>query len=173
MGKTQKIREVQKAKGWGRGWEQTLQPPLLPNFFRSLSSRRTPLPERLAQAIVAQNKPTGKFSGALCRRGGKRKESLKIRLWNLSICIEKVVAKCWLAEMTLVMTWLPLARAFQCLFTFVLVSASHWLAEIWQLSRRQATGKLEVEFKFQRRSCKLSFLFPPSRQSAPGSLLAG
>ena len=28
-------------------------------------------------------------------------------------------------------------------------------------------------FKFQRRSCKLSFLFPPGRQSAPESLLAG
>ena len=28
-------------------------------------------------------------------------------------------------------------------------------------------------FKFQRRSCKLSFLFPPRRQSAPESLLAG
>ena len=28
-------------------------------------------------------------------------------------------------------------------------------------------------FKFQKRSCKLSFLFPPRRQSAPESLLAG
>ena len=28
-------------------------------------------------------------------------------------------------------------------------------------------------FKFQRRSCKLSPLFPPCRQSAPESLLAG
>ena len=28
-------------------------------------------------------------------------------------------------------------------------------------------------FKFQRRSCKLSFLFPPHHQSAPESLLAG
>ena len=28
-------------------------------------------------------------------------------------------------------------------------------------------------FKFQRRSCQLSFLFPPRRQSAPESLLAG
>ena len=28
-------------------------------------------------------------------------------------------------------------------------------------------------FKFQRRSCKLYFLFPPHRQSAPESLLAG
>ena len=48
--------------------------------------------------------------------------------------------------MTLVMTSLSLVRAFQCLFTFVFVAASRWLAEIWQFSRRQATGKLEVEF---------------------------
>ena len=48
-----------------------------------------------------------------------------------------------------------------------------WFAEIWQLSRRGTTGELEVEFKFQRRSCKLFFLFPPSLQSAPESLLAG
>ena len=75
--------------------------------------------------------------------------------------------------MTLVMTSLPLARVFQCLFTFALVSASRWLAEIWQLSRRGATGELEVEFKFQRRSCKLSFLFPPCHQSALETLLTG
>ena len=36
-----------------------------------------------------------------------------------------------------------------------------------------ATGELEVEFKFQRRSCKLSFVFPPRRQSTLESLLAG
>ena len=35
------------------------------------------------------------------------------------------------------------------------------------------TGELEVEFKFQRRSCKLSFPFPPRRQSTLESLLAG
>ena len=93
--------------------------------------------------------------------------------WNLNICIEKVDARSWLADMTLVMTSLPLARVFQCLFTFALVSASRWLAEIWQLSRRGATGELEVEFKFHRGSWKLSFLFPPQRQSAPESLLAG
>ena len=56
-----------------------------------------------------------------------------------------------------------LARVFQRLFTFALVFASRWLAKIWQLSRRGATGELEVEFKFQRRSCKFSF--PPRRQS--------
>ena len=30
-----------------------------------------------------------KLSGASWRRGGKRKESLQLRLWNLNICIEK------------------------------------------------------------------------------------
>ena len=50
-------------------------------------------------------------------------------------------------------------------------SASRWLAEILQLSRR-GEGKLEVEFKFQGLSCKLSFVFLPCRQSAPESLLA-
>ena len=40
-------------------------------------------------------------------------------------------------------SFLPLARVFQCLFTFVLVSASGWLAEIWQLSGRSATGELD------------------------------
>ena len=89
------------------------------------------------------------------------------------ISASKNDSKCWLAEMISVMTSWPSARVFQCLFTFALVSASRWLAEIWQLSRRGATGELEVEFKFQRRSCKLSFLFPPRRQSAPESLLAG
>ena len=70
------------------------------------------------------------------------------------------------------MTSLPLARVFQCLFTFALVSASRWLAATWQLSRRGATGELEVEFKFHRRRCNLSFFFPPCRHSVPESLLA-
>ena len=35
------------------------------------------------------------------------------------------------------------------------------------------TGELEVEFKFQGRSCKLSFLFLPRRQSVPEKMLTG
>ena len=127
----------------------------------------------VCKTISPFNEPVSKLFGELWRRGEKRKESLHLRLCNLNIWIENVEAKCWLAEMTLVMTSLPLARVFQCLFTFALVSASRWLAEIWQLSRKGATGELEVEFKFQRRRRKLSFLFPPHRQSAPESLLAG
>ena len=108
------------------------------------------------------------------RRGGKMKESLQLRLWNLNICIENVDVKCCLAKMTKVMTSLLLARVFQWLLTFALVSASRWLADIFkQLSPRWTTGELTVGFKFQRRSCKLSFVFTPRRQSAPESSLAG
>ena len=46
--------------------------------------------------------------GAVWRKGGNRKESLQLRLWNLNVCIEKVYAKCFcLAEMTSVMRHYP------------------------------------------------------------------
>ena len=90
----------------------------------------------------------GMLSGVLWRQSGKRKESLQLYLWNLNICIEKVNEKCWLVEVTLVMMSLPLVCVFQCLFTLLLVSALSWLAEIWQLSWRGATGEWEVGFKF-------------------------
>ena len=86
---------------------------------------------------------------------------------------ERRACNYWLAEIALVMTSLPLASVFQCLFSFTLVSSLRWLAKIWQLSWQGATGELEVEFKFPRRSCKLSFLVPPHRQNAPESSLAG
>ena len=38
---------------------------------------------------------------------------------------------------------------------------------------RGAAGELEVELKFRRNSCNLSFLFPPRRQIVLESLLAG
>ena len=65
---------------------------------------------------------------------------------------------------------LPLARVFQCLFPLALIGGN---LTAQSTGSRRATGELEVEFKFQRRSCKLSFLFPPRRQSAPESLLTG
>ena len=37
---------------------------------------------------------------------------------------QKVDAKCWLAEMTLVMSSLPLTRVFQCLLTFALIGGN-------------------------------------------------
>ena len=51
------------------------------------------------------------------------KDSLQLRLWNLNICIEKVDAKKLLAELTLVMTSIPLARAFTCFLMFVYIRA--------------------------------------------------
>ena len=116
-----------------------------------------------------------KLSGALWRRGGKRKKSLQLRLWNLNICVEKVNAKCWLAEMTLLMMSLPLARAFSCFSMFVYICAlSHFalIGGIWQIS---PTGSHRgIGERVERvSSYKLFFLFPPRRQSAPESLLAG
>ena len=93
-------------------------------------------------------KPASKPSRAW--PGGKREESLQLRLWNLNICIEKVQAKCWLVEMTLVMTSLPLARVFQCLFTFALVSTSRWLVEI--SSESSVDGELQGNWRWNSNS---------------------
>ena len=72
----------------------------------------------------------------------KRLEAIGWISGYLNICIKKVDAKCWLAE-------------------------------IWPLSQQGATGELKEPFNFQKRSCKLSFLFLPRRDSASESLLAG
>ena len=98
-----------------------------------------------------------------------KKGDLAIRLWNLIICIENVDAKCWLAEMTLVITSLPLGTC-----TFELVSPSRWFGgNVTAQQTGRATGELDVEFKFEICSRKLHLPFPPRRQSAPESLLAG
>ena len=77
--------------------------------------------------------------GAL--EAGREKEGeLATTSLDLNVCIEKVDAKCWLAEMTLEMMSLLLACVFQCLFTFVLISTPRWLAEIWQFSRWEPQG---------------------------------
>ena len=72
--------------------------------------------------------------GAWVVVGRETEGELATHLWNLDICIEKVNAKSWLAEMTLVMTSLPLAHVFQCLFCA--------RAEIWQFSWQGATAEL-------------------------------
>ena len=149
--------------------------------YRKLPLTRTPIykpPPSLPQQVIGSStsffkkKKTCKLSGASGGGAEKGRRTCN-HIWNLNICIEKVDAKCWLAEMTLVMTSLPLALVFQCLFIFALVSAWCWLTEIWQLSWWGTTGELEKEFKFQRRSCKLSFLLLRRCQSAPESLHTG
>ena len=63
-----------------------------------------------------------------------------------------------------------------CFPMFVYIRARFYFALIGGNLAVELTGslgELEVEFKFQRRSCKFSFLFPPRLQSLPERLLAG
>ena len=94
---------------------------------------------------------------------------------EFDICIKIVNAKCRLVKTTLVMTSLPLAHVFKFLVKFVLVSASGWLSDIWQLSWWGATVELEVEFKFQRHHIVLSspsFSRPVAREPRRACLQA-
>ena len=61
-------------------------------------------------------------------------------------------------------------------FNVCLHSGSFPLRAYWRKSDSSVndeTRKLRLEFKVQRRCRKLSFLFPPGRQRASESLLAG
>ena len=46
---------------------------------QSIDKDRNPVP----------GQPANKLSGALCRRGGKRKDSFELRLWNLNIDLHR------------------------------------------------------------------------------------
>ena len=81
--------------------------------------------------------------------GGKKKESLKLRLWNLNICIEKVEAKCGLGEMTLVMTSLPLASMF---FNVCLHSRLFPLRADWRKSDSSVDGEPQGNWRWNSTS---------------------
>ena len=117
--------------------------------------------------------PASKLSGALWRLGGKRKESLQLRLWNLNSTSNSPVAprrlSCQIsanqreAETSANVNkhWKTRAKGNDVI-TNVISANQHFAS----------TFSMQI-FKFQRRSCKLSFLFPPRHQSAPESLLEG
>ena len=124
-------------------------------------------------AISNATKPARKRSGALWRRGGKMKESLQLRLWNFNSTSKSRVAP----------------RRLCCQISANRREAErsanvnkHWKARVKGndvitnvISANQhvaSTFSMQI-FKFQRRSCKFSFLFPHRRQSTPKSLLAG
>ena len=70
---------------------------------------------------------------------------------------------------------IPLSRVFS---RFVYIRARFRFALIVGNLTAQSTESLKgigggIQIPEERRSCKLSFLFPPRHQSAPGSLLAG
>ena len=154
--------------GKKRTWEKfTLWGETIGNGFVYFSLK----PSNLKTSVKLFHSPSLRVSslGSSCGGAGKGRTVFN---YVSGICIEKVEAKCWLAKLTLVMTLLPLARRFQCLFTLAVVSASRWLAKIWQLIRREATRELEMEFKFQakKRSCKVFFPFPARPPEHPGEL---
>ena len=76
-------------------------------------------------------------------------------IWNLNICIEKVDAKCWLAEMTLVMTSLPLALVFQCLYL-----RSFPLGADWQKSDSSVDGEPQGNWRRNSNSRDVVASFP-------------
>ena len=110
----------------------------------------------------------------LWRWGGKRKESLQLRLWNLNICIKKVDAKCWLAEMTLVIMSLPFAHAFTCFSKFVyIILCSFTLQADWRKSDRSVDGESQENWRWNSNSREKVASFPSFSRPAgerPGEL---
>ena len=112
--------------------------------------------------------------GAVWWRGGKRKESLQLRLWNLNVCIEKVYAKCsWLAEMTLVMRHYP----WHVFFNVCLHSRSFPLCADWRKFDSSVDEEPQGNWRWNSNSRDVvsssPSSFPRRRQSAPESLLTG
>ena len=110
-------------------------------------------------------------ASSLWRRGGK--ESLQLRLWNLNSTSNSPVAprrlSCQIsanqreAETSAnVNKHRKSSAKGNDVITNVISANQHFAS----------TFSMQI-FKFQRRSCELSFLFPPRRQSALESLLAG
>ena len=131
---------------------------------------------RLCLGPSPRTSPLGRSSGGLGKGG--RACSYVSGIWLSAL--KKVDPKCWLTEMTLVMTSLPLAFGFVCFSMFFYIRArfrfpligGNLTAQGREGGREGTTGEFEVKFKLQRRRCKL-FLLPPHRQSTPESLLTG
>ena len=106
--------------------------------------------------------------GALWRRGGKRKESSQLRLWNLTSTSSSPVA----------------SRRLSCQISSNQREAEtsanvniHWKTRakgnFISANQNFASTFSMQTLRLKRRSCKRFFLFPPRRQSALESLLAG
>ena len=110
----------------------------------------------------------------LWRWGGKRKDSLLLCLWNLNICIKKIDANCWLVEMTLVMTSLPLACAFMCFsMFFYIILCSFTLQADWRKSDCSVDGQSQENWRWNSNSREKVASFPSFSRPAgerPGEL---
>ena len=106
-------------------------------------------------------------------RGRNRNESLQLRLWNLNSPSNSPMAPHWLScqistnqhevEMSVKVNkhWETPARGND-VTTNVISTNQHFT---WTFS-------MQI-FKFRRRRCKLSFLFPPRHRNTPENLLTG
>ena len=99
-------------------------------------------------------------------RGGKRKESLQLHLWNLNSTSNSPVAP----------------RRLSCRISANQREAktsddNDVITNVISVNQHFASNSTMQVFKFQKStctcSCKISFLFPPRGQSAPESLLPG
>ena len=109
------------------------------------------------------------------QQGGKRKVSLQIRLWNLNFHLQCPGGSPSI-ELSGFIQSARRGNERECIrniekhvprvLTSLLMSSP-------PISTSHRHFRCRSIFKFQRRSCKLSYLFPPRHQSAPESLLAG
>ena len=114
-----------------------------------------------------------KLSGALWRRGGKRKESLQLRLWDLNSTSNCPVAPGRLSSEISGKQREAESSANLNKHCKTSAKGNDVSTNVISANQHFASTFSNQIFKFQRRSCKLSFLFPPRRQSASESLLAG
>ena len=107
-------------------------------------------------------KPASKISGALWRRGGKRKESLQLRLWNLN-------SSCG-SSSTELSDFRQSARSGnerECKHVPRVMMSSLMSSPPISISHRLFHAGIQIP----EMSCKLSLLFPPRRKSARERLL--
>ena len=116
--------------------------------------------------------PASELSGGLWGWGGKKKESLQLRLWNLNSTSNSPVAP----------------RRLSCQISTYQSKAKtsanvnkHWktrtkgndvITNITSANRHFASSFSMQIFKFQRRSCRFSFFSRPAAIAPPESLLA-
>ena len=121
-------------------------------LFKELEHKVEKLKNKKAGGHAAEE-PASKLSVTLWRQGGNGKKSLQQCLWNLNIPIKKADVKCWLAEMTLVMTPLPLAHV--CLH-----SHSFPLCADWRKSDSSVKGELQGNWRWISNSWDIVVSFP-------------
>ena len=106
--------------------------------------------------------------GAHWQRGGKKKDSLQQRLWNLIYTSNSSVAPRGLSCQISANQQEAKTSANVKKHWKTLAKVNDVINNVISASAFASTFSMQL-FKFQRRSCKLSFLFPPRRQSAPES----